>query len=203
MPTEQQNIGYYYGVLDVHIAFMNKRDTSTSAPEYGDVEIMGASIEVKLTPRYRDGRLDASNRVVRRTKRIDGYDVEVNLDQIRAAVRDRMFARKKDANGVQMLGAGGDPNPCAIGFALTKDNDAQELWWLYKGQFSEQEISAKTAGEKIEYQTPKIKGSFDSRMDNGLPVVVVDTDDAAIPVAVIDGWFAKVYEPSSTPAQPE
>lgn len=200
----EQNVGYYDGVLDMYIAFMKKKDTTTSPPEYEAPELMGLSIEVKLSPRYREGRLDASNRVVRRRKIIDGYDVEINLDQVREAVRDRTFGRKKDANGVQVLG-GSDPETCAIGFAITKDNNAQELWWLHKGQFAEQEVSAKTGTEKIDYQTPKLKGSFDSRMDNGRPGVVVDTDDPAVPASVIEGWFKKVYEPASekTPVEPE
>lgn len=77
---EDQNVGYYDGVLDMYIAFMTQKDTTTAAPAYDDPVLLGMSIEATLTPRYREGRLDASNTVVRRAKRIDGYDVKLNID---------------------------------------------------------------------------------------------------------------------------
>lgn len=118
-------------------------------------------------------------------------------------MRDRLFGRKKDGNGVQIIGGGGDPATCAVGFAITKDNGEKELWWLYKGVFWEQEVTAKTGGEKIEYQTPTINGSFDHRMNDDKPGVVVDTDDTGVPEAVITKWFEKVYEsPVSGPVEP-
>ncbi|MEG1358379.1 MAG: hypothetical protein RSE23_01820 [Clostridia bacterium] len=192
--------GYFYGVTDVMIAFMTTPDSSATPPVYGKPQVLGKSIEIGLKPRYREGRLDASNTVVRRKKKIDGYDVSLNLDDISASLQNQMFARTVDASGVQILTGQSDPAKCALGLCFTRDNGHREMWWLYKGEFYEAEKSGKTDGEKMEYQTPKVEGAFDRRLNDNRLCAIADEDSAGLAANVAANFFNAVYEDSPAPA---
>lgn len=193
MPATTNQVGYYEGVLDLYFALMTGEDTSAAAPTYEKPEVLAKSIEVTITPRYREGSLYASNSAVRREKRIDGYDVSVNMDQVVSAVRKKILGRRVDSKGVQIINGKQKAPYLALGFAQTKDNNGQELWWLYKGKFAEGEKTAKTSGENIEYQTPTLSAQFDRRIyDNNL-VAIVDSDDEGME-EVVKNWFNSVYE---------
>ena len=186
-------VGYYMGILDVWAAKVKKPGTMTEAPEYDTPVVMGSSIEVKISPVYREGKMYASNRVVRDVKLISGYEVEADVDQIVPAVRRMLMGRTQDGNKVDIIGGDNRPPEVAIGFALTLDDGSRELWWLYRGTFSELEVSAKTDGEKVEYQTPKVKGVFNRRLHDNRLAMVVNSKEAGAETAVKD-WFDKVYK---------
>ena len=95
--------GYYYGILDVYYAIMKTEDTATAAPTYEDPAVLAKSIEVTITPAYREGKLYASNATVRDKKKIDSYGVKLNVDKIPAAVLNAILGRIKDKNGVQII----------------------------------------------------------------------------------------------------
>lgn len=199
MPEAVQSIGYYEGVLDIYYALMKTEDATAAAPDYDPFKLLAKSIEVTITPRFREGTLYASNSAVRREKRIEGYDVSLNVDQVPASERAVLTGRHTDSNGVQIVKGKQNAPHVAIAFAQTKDNDAQELWCIYKGKFSESEKTAKTRGENIEYQTPTLEGKFDRRIFDDNLAAIVDSDDPSVPAEVISGWFASVYEETNTP----
>lgn len=167
--------GYFYGILDIYYAPMTTEETSTTAPTYGTPKVLAKSIEVTVTPAYREGKMHASNATVRNVKRVDTYTVSLNVDKIPHAVLAELLGRKEDSNGVQIIKGGNKPPYVAIGFACTLDDDSKELWWLYKGTFSEPTKTAKTDADAIEYQTPTIEGVFIRRMNDDALAAVVDT----------------------------
>lgn len=196
---ENNVVGYYEGILDMYYAPITTDDSATSAPVYGTPAVLGKSIEVTISPRYREGALYASNAAVRREKRIDGYDVTLNVDQVIPSVRTVLLGRQKDSSGVEIIKGTQQAPYVAIGFAQTLDNGAQELWWIYKGKFSEGEKTAKTRGEEIEYQTPTLTGTFDRRIFDDALAAVVSTDEADLGASVVSDWFTEVYEsPAAT-----
>lgn len=197
--TTTKKIGYYEGVLDLYFALMTGEDTSAAAPTYGPPEVLAKSIEVTITPRYREGSLYASNSAVRREKRIDGYDVSVNVDQVVSAIRQKITGRHVDGKGVQIIKGSQEAPYLALGFAQTKDNNAKELWWLYKGKFAEGEKAAKTRGENIEYQTPTLTAQFDRRIFDDALAAIVDSDDEGV-ADVVRNWFTAVYEETAPTA---
>lgn len=193
MPETVKKVGYYEGVLDLYFALMTGEDSTAAAPTYDTPEVLAKSIEVTVTPRYREGSLYASNASVRREKRIDGYDVSVNIDQVVAAVRKKLLGRHVDSKGVQIIKGTQEAPYLALGFAQTKDDNTQELWWLYKGKFAEGEKTAKTRGENIEYQTPTLTAQFDRRIFDDALAAIVDSD-AEGAADVVKNWFKAVYE---------
>lgn len=192
--------GYFYGILDLYYAMMSKEETSTTPPTYGDPKVLAKSIEVTITPGYREGKLHASNATVRNTKRIDTYTASLHVDKIPHAVLNELLGREVDSNGVQIIKGGNEPPKVAVGFACTLDDGSKELWWLYKGTFSEPTKTAKTDGDAIEYQTPTIEGVFVRRMNDDALAATVDTATESIGTDVESGWFTAVYEKAAAQA---
>ncbi|MDL2317662.1 hypothetical protein LJC74_01020 [Eubacteriales bacterium OttesenSCG-928-A19] len=207
MPDQNQNVvydeGYYEGVLDLYYALMTTQDTATSAPVYEKPQVLAKSIEVTITPAYREGKLHASNATVRNIKRIDTYGVKLNVAKIAYNNIQRVMGRAKDSNGVQIVTGSAIVPYLALGFACTLDDGTKEFWWLYKGNFAELTKSAKTLGEKTEYQTPTVEGTFIRRQDNDALAAIADTADKSIPQSTIDGWYEAVYEPAPATIPPE
>lgn len=202
MSEAEKTIGIFTGVLDVYVARYATEDTTAAAPTYDPPKVLGASIEVTITPQYAEATLEASNRVVRRSKRIKAYSIKANVDTVSPEMKDYVLGRKKDKNGVTILDGSTDAPSVAIGLCRTKDTGAKELCWLYKGQFSENETSGKT--DKVgstEYQTPTLEAVCDRRIYDNALGMVVDSDDETIPKSVITDWFKTVYEAAAEKAE--
>lgn len=193
------NEPYFDGMLDVYAASMLNEDTPTSAATYEDFQLMGLGISVKITPKYKEGTRYASNKKVRNKKVLEGYEVELGLDKIRAAIRSKMDGRERDANGVELLGAT-NPKPMAIAFSLSLDDGSSELWQLYKGTFETVTVEGKTAEDKFEYQDHVAKAFFDRRLNDNRLGAVVEDNDPSVQADVIKNWFTKVYEPADAAA---
>ena len=190
--------GYFYGVLDIYFAVMTGEDSAAAAPTYGAYQVMGKTIQATITPQYKEGKVYASNVATRNERRVDSYQVSLNLDKIPYAVRKVLLGREEDNNHVQVIrGTQIAPN-VAIAFALTLDDGSEELWTLYKGKFSEPTQSAQTDADSINYQHPTIEATFLRReWDNALAAVAA-TADASVPASVRADWFEEVYEPATT-----
>lgn len=186
--------GYFTGILDLYYALMTTEDTSAAAPVYEEPKVLAKSIEVTITPTYREGKLHASNATVRNQKRIDTYTVSLHVDKVPYDVTSEILGRSVDGNGVQIIKGGNTPPNLALGFACTLDDGSKELWWLYKGTFSEISKSASTEADAIEYQTPTIEGTFVRRMNDDALAATVETSAEGIGADVETSWFTTVYE---------
>ena len=105
-----------------------------------------------------------------------------------------LFVPMCNGRGVQIIKGGNEPAKLAIAFALTLDNGAKELWWLYKGQFAEPSVTGKTDADKIDYQTPTIEGTFIRRVYDDALAAVVETGVTGVGATVETEWFTEVYE---------
>ena len=88
--------GYYTGVLDIYYALITKPETATTKPVYAAPAVMGKTIEVTITPNYKEGSVYASNVATRNEKRVDSYTVSVNVDKLPYAVRKALLGRTQD-----------------------------------------------------------------------------------------------------------
>ncbi len=196
-------VGEFTGVLDVYVAKRKTADTAASLPTYDVPRVLGMGIEVTITPTYREGELNASNRVVRKRKSLQRYTVKFNMANVKPEDKNYVLGRKTDANGVVILGGEEDEETveCAIGLCRTKDNGAKELWWFYRASFSESETSGKTETTgSYEYQTQTMEAICDRRINDGKLAMVVDSDDPTVTKSVVEKWFESVYEAAAQKA---
>lgn len=196
--TTNQDIGYFDGILDIYYALMQGTDSAAAKPTYGTPQVLAKTIEATITPQYREGSLYASNKRVRNERRISGYEVSLNLDQVPAVERRAVTGRHADAKGVESITDSQTAPYVAILFAITKDNGSKELWVMYKGKFQELEKSHHTQGDSIEYQTPTLTGNFDARIYDGKIANVLDTEADDADETTVNGWFTQVYETPTT-----
>lgn len=195
-----QNVGIYTGTTDIMVAVMTGTDAVGSVPTYETPILLAESVDVSVTPSYREGAKYASNVAVRRSKFIDKYDIKFTVPRILASVKAKVLGRKYDENGVQIVGGDNQAPYVAVGFGFTKDNGAKELWWMLKGKFSEIEASGSTETDSLEYKDMTLSGTFDRRVCDNNVATVADSDDPSIAESVITGWFNAVYQPTGTKA---
>ena len=188
--------GYFYGVLDIYYALMKTPDGPKVKPTYDPYKVMGKTIEVTITPNYKEGKVFASNVATRNERRVDSYTVSLNLDKVPYAVREEILGRMKDSNGVQIIKGSQIAPYVAIAFALTLDDGSKELWTLYKGKFTEPTQTGQTDSDSMNYQHPTIEATFVRREWDDSLAAIVATADTSIPATVITDWFQQVYEPA-------
>ncbi len=188
--------GYFTGVTDIWAADMTTEDTPTTPAAYGVPYVVAKTIGITVTPTYKEGKVYASNTPTRNEKRIALYTVSLNADKLPFAMYNKLMGRSVDKNGVQIIKSGQVAPNVAIAFALTLDDGTKELWWLYKGTFSEPTVTGATENDGSTYQHPTIEGIFVRRADEAL-AAVVDTASKTITPTVESNWFAKVYEESN------
>ena len=187
-----QNAGYFEGVTDVYYALMTTPDTPSSAPVYGTPAVAGKTIEITITPNYREGKVYASNVATRREQRVDSYNVSLNLDQIIPSVRKILLGRTSDTAAVEIIKGGAAAPYVAILFAVTLDDDTKEYWALYKGKFSEPTNTHHTANDGDSYQHPTIQATFVRLENNGALAAVASEHDVAS--TVTGAWYTSVYQ---------
>ena len=186
--------GYFDGVLDVYYAKMTTEDTSAANATYDTPKVLAKTIEITITPEYKEGQLYASNAAVRDVRVVDKYTVSLNLDKVPGSVLKDLLNRTQDSNGVQIIKGSAKPANVAIGFACTLDDGTKELWWLYKGTFAEISKTAATSSDAMEYQTPTLEGTFVRRVYDDALAAVVENGGEDIGESVESGWFTQVYE---------
>ena len=90
---------------------MTSPDLMNADPEYGTPKVAGKSIEISVTPNYKENKVYASNVATRREQVVDSYSVQLNLDQIiperRAELLGRLTgkATKKAEENVEKVAA--------------------------------------------------------------------------------------------------
>lgn len=155
-----QNAGYYEGVTDVYYALMLNAGSGVTKPTYGAVKALGKSIELQVTPNYRERKVYASNAATRREQLPESYSVSLNLDQVIPEVRTEVLGRKDGGDGVELI-TGKNVGPwLAIMFAATLDDGSQEYRTLYRGRFSEPAGTHHTKNDGDSYQHPTIQATF-------------------------------------------
>lgn len=80
----------------------------------------------------------------------------------------------------------------AIGFMSLKENGKYRYVWLYKGKFSVPDESYKTKGDKIDFQTSKISGTFIPRASDSAFRKIADADSPTFTDSVGTNWFTVV-----------
>lgn len=157
--AQLQLLGINDGVGDIYAALMTTEDTGTSAPVYGTVDLLAEAVDFSLTPTYAETTKSASNRTIRKIRRLTTVDFSATIPRITPAMRQRYFGRVTDANGGELVADALAPN-CAIGFCITRDDESKLMGWLLKVRLSEGELTGKTREDgSIEYQDQTIEGS--------------------------------------------
>ncbi len=84
----------------------------------------------------------------------------------------------------------------AILFEATKSNGKKAFRVYYKGKLEEPDENAKGKEGKTDFQTHKVKATFQTLKNNGMGFYKVDEDDIDCPVGIETSFFAAVTIPT-------
>lgn len=183
--------GVTIGVRNPYVAIMNNPDVDEK--DYATPVKLAKAVALKLSPKVNSATLYADDGPAETASVIGEIDVELETDKLTTDKQALILGNKKDSNGVLISSTDDTPPYLALGFQIPTTG-GDKFTWLYKGKFEQMDEDLKTQGEKIDYQTPKIKATFLKRAcDNRWKSSVVE-GDPGVPQSVIDNWFKAVYE---------
>ncbi|MGG3115288.1 major tail protein [Bacillus paranthracis] len=191
--------GIPVGFRDLHWAELLKDDET--GVEYDEPIKIAGAIEGKTSPKSETVKLDADDGTFAANSKVSGADVEFNVADLPLSVYARILG-KTVVKG-QVLDKTTDSAPYgAIMYRMAKDNGKSRYSVLYKVKFEQPDEEAKTSGEKLEYQTAKIKGtSVNRRFDNAWRNRL-DEDEKDFDEAVAKNWFKEVPKSPEEPSKP-
>ena len=149
---------------------------------YGTVEGIAPLINVKISPKNNSESLYADNIVVEKVNSLGDIDVEFEVQDLPLEIQAAMLGHTLDpANGVMVHNVIDIAPYLALGFKIRKANGNYRYVWLLKGKFEEPGEEAATQEDKVNFQTPKLKGGFVARADGNWKYTM-DEDSATIPI---------------------
>lgn len=183
--------GVTIGVRTPYVAIMNNPDTDEK--DYAAPVRLAKAVSLKLSPKVNSATLYADDGPAETASVIGEIDVEFELDKVTTDKQALILGNKIDSNGVLISSTDDTPPYLALGFQIST-TAMNKFTWLYKGKFEQMDEDIKTQGEKIDYQTPKVKATFLKRAcDNRWKASVV-AGNPGVTQSIIDNWFKAVYE---------
>jgi phi13 family phage major tail protein len=165
---------------------------------YGQPRRLAKAISADLSVETAEAILYGDDAVDDTAKEFVKGTLGLNVTDLPTIEQAALLGHTMDADGVLYAGEGDDPPYFAIGFRARKNNGHYRYIWLYKVKFSIPTDKFQTKGEKIEFTTPEITGTFIKR-DDGLWKADAVLEPAA-PAA--QNWFSAVREKNPAPPAP-
>ena len=183
--------GVPIGVRNPHIAIMNNPDIDEK--DYALPIKIAKAISLKVDPKVNSATLYADDGPSETASSLGEIDVELEIDKLTSDKQALILGSKKDSNGV-LLGSADDLPPyLALGFQVPTTGGFK-FTWLYKGKFEPVSEEYKTQGDKVDFQTPKVKATFIKRACDNRWKASVSNGDDGVPESVFNNWFNAVYD---------
>lgn len=149
------------------------------------------AINAKIKPKVNSAILYGDNKAVETVSALGEIEVELETTDLPLEVFAVLLGHSLDAvTGVITYNSADVAPYVALGFKAKKANGKYRYIWLLKGKFEEQEDEYATTEDKVKFTTPKIKGTFVSRIDNNWKYTA-DEDSGTVPA----NFLSSVYEP--------
>lgn len=191
--------GVTIGLSKLHYAKL----TVDSATEltYDTVKKLAKAVDAKADPKAEKAELYADNQLVEIEESFSSLDVEFGIDQLADDVAQDLFGFEKDEDGVTYCSIKDKTSYIAVGYEIALSGGHRKMTWLLKGKPELVGEEAKTKGDKVDFQTGKLKIKFIPTEHNGRYKASVSTLDETIKPEVFDNWFKTVRtkKPVTTP----
>lgn len=167
--------------------------TNDETEVYGQVKAIKGIKEADINPRtsvvndYSDDVLSDS------VESLDGIDVTIVNKDIPTDVLADWHGHEIDESGVLIKSSNDSAPYIAIGFRSQKKDKKYRYKWLYKCKAQLSQESAKTKGEKIEYQSKTTTFTAMPRKKDSRWQATADEGDTGLSAQVIQKWFESPY----------
>jgi len=166
------------GLKDFVVAELTK-DTKDELKYDTEIKSLLGALNVKISPKVDTAKLYGDDMLLETTSALGEIDVEMEVADLLYEERAFLLGHEyKD--GVLYESSVFDPPEVALGFKAKKSKGGYKYVWLTKGKFEPVEEEGKTKGDKVEYQTQKIKATFMPRIHDERYKISLDTDFSSI-----------------------
>lgn len=181
------------GLKDLYYALLTT-DAVDATPVYATPVHMVGAISAKINPNTDNATLFADDGPQEVATSLGAIDLELNTVDLTLPVQAALLGHTYSANGILKRKGSDTPPWVAIGFRSLKSNGNYRYTWLVKGKFAVPEQSNDTKNDKVNFQTPTIKGSFVKRDWDEEWERHIDEDDTAFDQSVATSWFTAVNQ---------
>lgn len=170
-----------------------------SGAVYGAPVKMAQVIAAKIKPKTSSTVLYADDGAVEAATAVGETEVELETRNLPLSIQAALLGHTL-AGGVLTKRVTDIAPYVAIGFEAGKSNGTKRYVWLFKGKFEIPEDDFKTKGDKVDFQTPKIKAMFLKRDFDDAYQKVADEEDPGYVPSVGANWYASVQGAPDTTA---
>ncbi|PRT35502.1 major tail protein [Bacillus wiedmannii] len=183
------------GLKDLHYSKV-KTDDKTALVHDEVKNIIGA-INASIKPKTSSETLYADDGPADTVSSLGEVEVEFEAQDLPLEVQADILGHTIKS-GVLIKNASDIAPYIALGFRALKSTNKYRYIWMLKGRFELVEESYETKGDKVNFQTPKIKGSFIKTDNNGDWQYTGDEDMTDFTADMAKNWFKKVYNPNTS-----
>ncbi|PHA00942.1 phage tail protein [Bacillus pseudomycoides] len=181
--------GITVGLRDLHWAPLIKDDETGC--EYDEPIKIAGLIEAKTSTKSDSAKLEADDGIYATASSFGGAEIEINVADIPLSIYAKWLG-KKMIKGQVVDRADDVPPYGALMYRLSKDNGKFRYSCLYKMKFELPDEEGKTSGEKVDFQTAKIKGTAITRKSDKAWRNRLDEDEEGFDEQAAANWFKKV-----------
>ncbi|MDU7250840.1 MAG: phage tail protein [Clostridium sp.] len=143
--------------------------------EYEEIQKIIGAINTKIKPKVNSAELYGDDQLLETASSLGGIDVDIDVTELPLEQRAIILGNKFE-NGVLIENKGDTPPDIAFGFIAAKSGGGDRMVWLTKGKAEPIEEEGKTQGDKIDFQTQKLKFKFMPRIYDGHHKFTADTN---------------------------
>lgn len=180
-------------------------DPATGEETYGTPTQLAKAISAELSVELAEAILYADDGASEIVKEFKSGTLTLGVDDLGADAAAALTGAQVDANGVLVSTSEDNTTPVAIGFRAARSNGKYQYFWLYRVKFALPTTTLATKADSITFSTPTVEGTilrrnkpdslgrhpWKAEVTEGAPGVKAET---------ITGWYASVYEPTTTTA---
>ena len=163
------------GLKNIHYAKITKdEDTATT---YGTLTKIGNAVSVDIQPQTQKAALYGDDMAVATSNAMGEITVTLETTDIPLADQAILLGATVDSVNNTLTFSSTDVAPyVGIAFESEKHDGGIRCVKLCKGKFAPSQETINTKGENIEYQVPKIEGTFVARQSDGAWKIIKDVD---------------------------
>lgn len=190
-------MGTIIGLRDLHYAILVE-DTSTAVSYETPVKIAGA-VQANINPNPSMETLFADDGPSETAATLGQIELEIVAKDFPIEVQAALLGHSV-VGGVMIRKSTDVPPWVAIGFKSLKSNGFYRYVWLLKGKFQVPEQNHETKGDRVNFQTPTLRGVFVRRDFDDAWQKQTDEDYVDYVPAIGTNWFLDVQgSPDVTP----
>ena len=179
---------FYYAVIS---ADTSPEGSTAGSTTYGALKKLGNAVSVDINPAINKAILHGDDMAV--ATDISFGEVTVTLETTDIPLEDQaiLLGHTYDSTTSALTAKSSDVAPyVGIAFESEKHNGGIRCVKLLKGKFSPSQETINTRGENIEYQTPKLEGTFVARQSDGAWKMIKDV--AASVSGGTSSWYTSM-----------